>query len=433
MLRKIKKQIKNSVPEWMLIMYHTLNASMAACVYRFPSRKLIVVGITGTKGKTSTSEFTWSVLQHGGGHTTGLIGTAHIYIGEKELPNTIHMTMPSPWLVQKLLRQMVSSGCTHVVLEVSSEGLKQNRHIGIDYDIGVFTNLSPEHLRSHNNSFEEYRKAKGKLFIALANRTYKKIFPTPTGIYNRDDESFSYYYNFPVPHKLVYSCHELEKSGSLDKVKNEFIFNSTQIHVQLPGYFNLYNALAAATVGHACGLQGEQIKKGIEHVQLIPGRMEQVNLGQPFTVYIDYAHERLSMDNLLKTLLAQKKDTARIILLFGAEGGGRDIQKRKDIGLLAHEMADIVIVTNVDPYDDDPMSIITDIGQYVIGGTKIVDENVFLIEDRRQAINKAFSLARENDIVCICGKGAERSMVIGGIAYPWDEQSIVREILNTYI
>ncbi len=428
----IKKQIKNLTPESILTFYHKCNALVASFLYCNPSEKLIVIGITGTKGKTSTSEFTWSVLTHGGHFKTGLIGTAHTYIGETEIKNDMHMTMPSPWYTQKILRRMVRAGCTHAVLEVSSEGLKQYRHLGINYDIGVFTNLSPEHLASHKNSYEEYRKTKSRLFKFISKSKVKKIGVKKTGIFNKDSEDVSHFSNFPIDQKIFYSYSELNQTGSINIQQSTFVFENETIHVQLPGIFNIQNALVSATIGKICGISSEDIKTGIEKLTYIPGRMEKIELGQNFQVYIDYAHEKLSMRNLLETLTTMKKDGGKIIILFGAEGGGRDKTKRKEMGLLAKDMADIVILSNVDPYDDNPKEIIDDIAQYVISDKKIEGQNVFLIEDRKEGIIKAFQLAQNNDIVCICGKGAEKTMVIGGKTIPWDEQKIVRELLTEY-
>jgi UDP-N-acetylmuramoyl-L-alanyl-D-glutamate--2,6-diaminopimelate ligase len=433
MLTLLKKQIKRILPEWLVLFYHSCNAICANSWYGFPSKKLIVIGITGTKGKTSTSEFAWSVLTYGGNHKTGLIGTAHVYIGTQEFPNTFHMTMPNPWYVQKMLRKMIQQNCTHVVLEVSSEGLKQFRHLGIEYDIVVFTNLSPEHLPSHNNSYEEYRRTKSRLFEYTASLPNKKMFNTKIGIFNTDDREVQHFDCFPLREKKYYSLLNLEKDNKVDVNTNTIIIYNTQIQVKIPGRFNIENALAAYTIGIACGISIENIKKGIEHLTYIPGRMEEVVLGQKFRVFIDYAHEKLSMRSLLETLQRIKNPSGKIIILFGAEGGGRDTNKRKEMGLLANTMADMVILSNVDPYDDNPKDIIADIARYVLSDTKVVDSNVFLIEDREAGINKAFSLATEGDIVAICGKGAEKTMIIGGKTIPWDEQKIVRKILEKYI
>lgn len=433
MFSVIKKQIKKLVPESFIIFWHRCNALLAAFWYGNPSQKLIVIGITGTKGKTSTSEFTWSVLTYGGHFKTGLIGTAHTYIGETEMENSMHMTMPSPWYTQKILRQMVKNGCTHVVLEVSSEGLKQERHRGINYDIGVFTNLSPEHLPSHGNSFDKYREAKGKLFAHISHSQPKRIFPKKVSIVNADDEHASYFQSFVIPQKISYSLNDLSKKGLVDREKNSFIYDDQIITVHLPGIFNIQNALASYQIGIACGIEKTHIKEGIEKLSYIPGRMEKVDVGQDFQVFIDYAHEKLSMQNLLTTLIELKKENEKIILLFGAEGGGRDKRKRKEMGTLAKEMADSIILTNVDPYDDNPKEIIDDIAQYIVSEQKHIGENLFLIEDRSEAIKKAFQLAGKNDIVCICGKGAEKTMVIGSKTIPWDEQKIVRVLLKEHI
>lgn len=433
MLSNIKKQLKNFLPENLFIFYHKCNSHLAAFWYGHPSEKMTIIGITGTKGKTSTSEFTWSVLSHGGHLKTGLIGTAHTYIGETEIKNDMHMTMPSPWYTQKILKRMIEEDCTHAVLEVSSEGLKQYRHLGINYDIGIFTNLSPEHLASHKNSYEEYRKTKSRLFEAISKSRVKKMGITKTGIFNKDSEDSVYMSHFPINQKIFYSFQELNQSGAINTTENSFIFEKEKIQVKIPGVFNVQNALVSATIAKVCGVSPTDIKLGIEQVTYIPGRMERVDLGQKFQVYIDYAHEKLSMRNLLETLRTLKQSDGKIILLFGAEGGGRDKTKRKEMGLLARDMADIIILANVDPYDDDPKAIIDDIAQYVISEKNIINKNVFLIEDRKEAIKKAFQLAKNNDIVCICGKGAEKTMVIGGKTIPWDEQKIVRELLTDYI
>lgn len=425
----LKNLIKKIIGEKILLSYHYMNALAAAIWYGFPSEKMTIVGITGTKGKTSSSEFVWSVL-HAGGYTTGLIGTAHVLIGTIELPNMIHMTMPSPWVTQKLLKKMKSAGCTHVVLEVSSEGLKQYRHIGINYDIGIFTNISPEHLPSHNNSFEEYKKAKRRLFEYMSTSQRKPFFNKKISLINGDSDEASYYKAVPLDETILYSLNTYIKEYKIDKEKNTLTFENTSCHIAIPGIFNMYNALVAYHVGRASGISTLDIVKGIESVKCIPGRMEEIfDEKLSFRVFIDYAHEKLSMKNLLETLNNMKVDSHnRVIVLFGAEGGGRDPQKRKDMALLADTYADTIILSNVDPYKDDPETIIQDIAKHITH--KKQNENLFLITDRKEGIHKAFTLAKENDIVCICGKGAEKTMVINGCTIPWDERQIVRDVLR---
>ncbi len=431
MIRLLKKYAKNFIPDKVLCVYHYVHAITAALWYGNPSKSMTIVGITGTKGKTSSSEFAWSVL-NSGGYKTGLIGTAHIMVGDTELENRLHMTMPSPWITQKLLKQMKNSGCTHVVLEVSSEGLKQYRHIGVHYDIAVFTNLSPEHLPSHNNSFEEYKKAKSLLFVYTQKTFKKEAFGfKKISIVNIDSEHGSYYLNIPLDQNLGYSLQEYMIKRDVDIEKNSIKLDGVWCTIKVPGIFNMNNALVGYMVGTTCGLPIEKIKKGIEAVTYIPGRMEEVVMGQSFRVFIDYAHEKLSMENLLTTGKAMKKNGGKIIVLFGAEGGGRDKRKRKEMAIVADTLADYVILSDVDPYDDNPDQIIADIAEHFT--EKKTDENLFLIPDRTEGIKKAFSLAHENDIVFICGKGAEKSMERAGKVTPWDEQKIVRTLLQNHL
>jgi UDP-N-acetylmuramoyl-L-alanyl-D-glutamate--2,6-diaminopimelate ligase len=427
-----KKKLKKIIPSGLLSAYHWGQAILAALYYRFPSKKMIVVGITGTKGKTSSCEFVWSVLS-AGGYKTGLLGTAHILIGTTEIENAFHMTMPSPWIIQKYLAQMRDAGCTHVVLEVSSEGLKQHRHIGIACDIAVFTNLSPEHLSSHGNSFEEYRNTKALLFkhALKINKKNTSCHYTKTNIINKDSSFGEFYYNINQKMSRYYSLEEYKKNQQVDSKNNTIILESTLCHVYIPGEFNLYNALAAYMVGKACGLTINEIRTGIENVVCIPGRMEKIDLGQSFDVYIDYAHEKLSMENLLKTAQNIRNTNGKIIVLFGAEGGGRDKTKRKEMAILADKYADYAILSNVDPYEDDPMEIINDIAQYF--SVKKKEGNLFLIPDRALAIHKAFSLAQKNDVVLICGKGSEKTIQIDGKILPWDERSMVKNLLTNYM
>jgi UDP-N-acetylmuramoyl-L-alanyl-D-glutamate--2,6-diaminopimelate ligase len=388
---------------------------------------MIIVGITGTKGKTSTSEFVFSVLSSKG-DKVGLIGTAHTLIGSVEIPNSIHMTMPSPWVTQKFLKKMLDEGCKYAVLEVSSEGLKQYRHIGINYDIGVFTNLSPEHLPSHNNSFEEYKKAKKVLFYHIKNSKKKSFFNKKVSIVNSDSEFGSYYGDVILDKNIFLSVNALEKEGKVDFKNNIFNINNIEYKVNILGSFNIYNALSAYYVGIECGFSLENIKNGIEGLKFIPGRMEEIILGQDYRVFIDYAHEKLSMESLLENLNNLKKNDGKIIILFGAEGGGRDKRKRKDMALLADKYSDIIIISNTDPYEEDPQNIISDIASHITD--KIKDKSLFLIEDRMKGIDTSFKLAKKDDIVCICGKGAEKTMVLRDKVIPWDERKIIRDVLN---
>jgi UDP-N-acetylmuramoyl-L-alanyl-D-glutamate--2,6-diaminopimelate ligase len=424
MIRKLKNLIRRFTPESVLISYHKALAKLAAALNRYPSKKLFVVGITGTKGKTSTANFVWSVL-NAGGFKTGQIGTANIRMGDRDFLNEYHMTMPSPFVIQKLLKQMVEAGCTHVVMEATSEGMKLYRHIGIDFDAAIFTNLTPEHLPSHGGSFDKYRMEKTKLFTSLKGSE-------TISIVNADSEWGSFYGSFPADKKYTYGINSGEfRANEIQDTTSGVYFtvNNEKYHLSVLGKFNLYNALPAIVLGHALNITYEKIAKGISDLKNIPGRMEQINEGQNFTVIVDYAHEKISMNAVLDTARTMAGSN-KVIVLLGAEGGGRDKSKRQHMGEAAAKKADYVICSDVDPYEDDPYPIANDIAVTAEQFGKKRDENLFVILDRREGIRKALSLARDNDIVVITGKGAEQTMIKYGKTIPWDDRLVVREELK---
>ena len=431
----MKKLLKKLLPEKLVLVYHYFVALFATLYYGFPSKKMIVIGVTGTKGKTSTINFIWSCLTTGG-YKTGIISTANIRIGEKEFLNKYHMTMPGRFTIQKLMAQMVKNSCKFCIVETTSEGIKQSRHIGVYYDIAVFTNLSPEHLEAHGGSFEKYKQMKAKMFAALSS--HKKVIAgkeiEKIIIANKDSEYADYFYNFKADKKIAFAL-----KNKADYVANNIQETNTGVSfevekvifkISILGKFNVYNALPAIIVCRLVGISNYLITKGLEELQTIPGRMEKIDERQNFTVIIDYAHEKESITNILQTANSMKKIGARVIILLGAEGGGRDKAKRPIMGELSAKMADYVIVSNVDPYEDDPKQILEDIAVSSEKFGKIRNKNLFVVEDRRSGINKALSLAKVNDIVLITGKGAEQSIVIGGKRSTWDDRNVVREELQ---
>jgi len=433
----IKSIIKKFIPEQFISLYHLIFAALAAFYYGWPSKKMIVIGITGTKGKTSAANFIWSVLT-AGGHKTGLIGTANIKISEIEMLNKYHMTMPGRFILQKLLRQMADAGCEFVIVETTSEGIKQWRHFGIFYDVAIFTNLTPEHLEAHGNSFEKYKEAKGKMFKIIKNgkrkiingKEIKKII-----IVNYDDPHKEYFLNFPADKKINFGTKEGADFQS-DKIRNtgeglEFLVGSTPYQINISGKFNVYNALPAVAIGSVFGVSSEQIQGGLKSLKNIPGRMEKIDEDQDFTVFVDYAHEKEGMSAVLETASEMAMQSiGKVIVLLGAEGGGRDKAKRPILGEIAAKNADFIVVSNVDPYEDDPKEICEDIAVATEKFGKTRGKNLFIIEDRREGIKKAISLANKNDVVLITGKGSEQSIVIGGRRFPWDDRTVVREELN---
>ncbi|MFH1393220.1 MAG: UDP-N-acetylmuramoyl-L-alanyl-D-glutamate--2,6-diaminopimelate ligase [Patescibacteria group bacterium] len=424
----IKSKIKKLMPERFISFYHFCLAAAASFFYGFPSKKMIIIGVTGTKGKTSAANFIWSVLD-AAGYSTGLLGTANIRIGDIDLPNKYHMTMPGRFILQGLLKKMASAGCKYCIVETTSEGIKQWRHYGIYYDIAIFTNLSPEHLQAHGGSFENYKLAKGKMFAALmkGGKKTKKII-----IANSDSPHAEYYLGFRADKKITYGINKgdfVAKDIHNTSEGLEFSVNNTKFKINILGNFNVYNALPAIVIGFELGIAPEKIKEGLENLKIIPGRMERINEGQNFLIFVDYAHEGEGMNAILDTARDLVKDK-KIIILFGAEGGGRDKAKRPILGEIAAKKADFAVISNVDPYEDEPGEICEDIAKSAEKFGKIRDENLFVIEDRRQGIRKALSLAKENDIVLITGKGAEQSIIIGGKSHPWDDRVVVREELN---
>ena len=429
----MKSFIRRLIPESVIQHYHTFKARTAALWYGYPTKRLIVIGITGTKGKTSTANYVWSVL-HAGHFRVGLIGTANIRIDTDERMNEHHMTMPGPWILQKLFREMLDAGCTHVVMEATSEGMKYNRHLGIIFDYAIFTNLTPEHLPSHGGSFERYKSEKTKLFQALTHprkvidgRTVKTV-----NIVNADSDHAPVFASFEADmHQsfglVVGDVHAQNVAEHTHGVK--FSYQDALFELSIPGLFNVYNALPAIIVGHCEQIPTALIQQGLRDLSLIPGRMERIDAGQPFTLIVDYAHEKVSMNGVLDTARAMSPD-GKIIVLLGAEGGGRDKAKREHMGIAAGKKADYVILSNVDPYEDDPQEIVDDIAQHVRKEGKVDGENLFCILDRRDGIRKALSLAHDGDVVLLTGKGAEQSMIIGGKAIPWDDRTITQELLQ---
>lgn len=438
-----KSKIKKLIPEQFISLYHLALAALAAFYYGWPSKKMIVIGITGTKGKTSAANFIWSVLT-AGGQRTGLIGTANIRIGEIEMLNRYHMTMPGRFILQKLLKQMLDAGCKFAVVETTSEGIKQWRHFGIFYDVAIFTNLTPEHLEAHDNSFERYKEAKGRMFKTLYHGSHKIIEGYEIKkiiIVNYDDLHKEYFLNFPADKKITFGTIE-GTDFQAEKIKLtgnglEFFVDSTLYGINILGKFNVYNALPAVVIGSVFDISNKRIYEGLRSLKNIPGRMEKIDEGQEFAIFVDYAHEKEGMSAVLETAreIAEESigfpsQARKVIVLLGAEGGGRDKAKRPILGEIAAKNADFVVISNVDPYEDNPKEICEDIAVAAEKFGKIRNENLFIIEDRREGIKKAISLASKNDVVLITGKGSEQSIVIHGKRYPWDDRIVVREELN---
>ncbi len=426
----IKKLLRKIVPESAILASHKVRGVAAAYYYGFPSRRMVIIGVTGTKGKTTTSHLIARILEEAG-YTVGLLSTVMFKIGKKEWANETNMGTLPPFQLQKLIKDMADAGCQYAVIETTSHSLAQNRVYGIDYAVAVFTNLTHDHLDYHK-TFEEYRAAKGKLFAHKPALT----------VVNIDDKNGSYFYRFPADKKLTYGieaqAHVIAKKIFYDKAatRSEFTLvgptGEIAIESSLPGRFNVYNILAAATVALGLGINLATIKESIKKLSSVKGRMERVDLGQPFTVIVDYAHTPDSFEKIYDTLRPATK--GKIIHVFGATGD-RDKTKRPIMGAIAGRNADVVIVTDDETYTENNLQIIDEIAAGVPRGASkikpmVKDKNFFLIADRREAIAKALSLAKKDDVVLLTGMGALTHRVIGTAHVPWVEQDVVTEELK---
>jgi UDP-N-acetylmuramoyl-L-alanyl-D-glutamate--2,6-diaminopimelate ligase len=389
---KIKKIIKKLLPSFLLKFYHYNLALLGAVLYCFPgySRKIKIIGVTGTSGKSTTTDLICKIFEQAGFRVASF-STVRFKIADKEWKNELKMTMPGRMKVQKFLRQALSANCQFAVLEVSSEGIKQFRHKFINFDCAIFTNLSPEHIESHGG-FENYRNEKLKLFRATKN----------IHIINADDKNSEYFLKIPAKKIIKFSAKDNEKY---------------KLDLKLQGEFNLMNALAALNVVEAYGVNIEVCKKVLESARGIPGRMEIIQK-EPFLVVVDYAHTPEQLEAVYKSF-----EGKNLVCVLGSCGGGRDKWKRPVLGEIAKKYCKEIIITNEDPYDENPMDIINQVAEKEPGAEKI--------SDRKEAIKKAIKLANPGEAVIITGKGSEPWMCVeNGKKIPWDDRKITRDSLK---
>jgi len=411
-LRQIKKVIPTSVFNFFQPFYHYAMAFCGAVCYRFPSRKITVIGVTGTKGKSSTTEFLNSIFE-ADGKKTAMVNGIRFKVGDVSKPNLFKMTMPGRMFIQKKIRQAVRQKCDVFILEITSEGAKQFRNKFICLNALIFTNLSPEHIEAHG-SYENYREAKLSIARALQNSPKKKR----AIIANIDDIEGEKFLAFDIPHKIPVSLNDAKPFIAINEGFS-FTFNGQRIESRLPGTFNIYNAFMAAKCAEFFGVRTASIKAGIEKVSKIRGRMEKIEAGQNFDVYVDYAHTADSLKQAYHSLEGKK-----LICVLGSTGGGRDKWKRPEMGTVADKYCSEIILTNEDPYDEDPRQIIDE----VASGIKNKTPNI--IPDRREAIRKSLSLAEQGRTVIITGKGTDPYiMEENGKKTPWDDARVVREEL----
>ncbi len=413
MIKKTLQKLKIAVS-----LYHLLYAFLGALFYRFPSSKIKVIAVTGTNGKSTTVDLIARAFKEGG-YRVAAFSSVKFEIAGKEEPNLYKMTMPGRAVIQKLLRKAVKEKCDVAIMEVTSEGIKQHRHRFINIDTACFTNLSPEHIESHGG-FDSYKKEKGKLFKAT-----KK-----THVINVDDENADYYLSFPAQEKITYGIKNEKAQIRATDVRNldkgiSFTVDKEEYKLGLSGKFNAYNALVAIALAKKEKIEDKHIKNALEKANLVPGRMDEV-ISSPFRAIIDYAVTPVTLEIVYQELL-ENYSPQNLICVLGSCGGGRDKWKRPVLGEIAAKHCNRVIVTNEDPYDEDPEEII----DAVISGSGGKGEKII---DRREAIRAALSGAKEGDVIVFTGKGNEPWMCLaGGKKIEWDEKRIIQEELNKII
>lgn len=411
-LRVIKKFIPRGLFRRLQPVYHYILAFSGALFYRFPSRHLNVVAVTGTKGKTSTVELINAILERAG-YRTALSSTVRFKIDTDSHPNTYKMSLPGRFFLQRFLQKAVKAGCRYAVIEMTSEGAKQFRHKFVSLDALVFTNISPEHIESHG-SFENYLNAKLSIGKALA----KSKKPNRVLVANRDDEHGSDFLSLPVPETRSFG-EEDAKPYEIRKEGISLTWEKTPMTLHLSGMFNLYNALAAATYAKTQNISHHVIAEALSSFTSIPGRVERIIEDQDFTVIVDYAHTPDSLEKLYQVF-----DHTRLICVLGSTGGGRDRWKRPVMGRIAEAYCEDIILTEEDPYDEDPQHIVEEI----IAGMR---KKPTVIEDRREAIAEALARAGTGDAVLITGKGTD-PYIMGpsDTKTPWSDAQVTREELR---
>lgn len=422
--KTLKRLMPQAVFDWADPLGHGLEALTAAAVNGFPGYRTRVIGITGTNGKTSTAALTAKIFETAG-YVVGLSTTAIYQIGDEHFANDRNVTVTNPWELQRLLGRMHKAGVTVVILEVTSHALAQNRIAGIHFEAVALTNITQDHLDYHR-TMERYAAAKSKLF----RRRKLKL-----SVLNADDPSFSKLAQLPAKKHLSYSLDgeaslqalaiTVKSDGSDFKLK--YLGEEIPVHLQLPGRFNVDNALAAAGLALGLGVSIEQVVDGLASLDAVPGRMEQISAGQPFAVIVDYAHTTDALQNLYSTL--RSITSGRLIVILGA-AGDRDRTKRPIMGKLAAELCDYVILTDEEAYSENPADIIAAIEPGVNAGGGINGKTYEIIEDRREAIKRAFSLAKPGDTVALTGMGHQSYRIAKGVKSPWDERAVARELLR---
>ena len=412
----VERKLPVELPQVLVEDARAAMSYMAQCFYGYPARGMRGVGITGTKGKTTTSFLVREIARHAG-YKVGLMGTVCTSIGDKEEPASL--TTPDPIDVQSLLARMRDAGCDFYVMEVSAHALDLRKLVGMQFDQGVFTNFSQDHL-DYFGTMETYRKAKEKFFTPFYIRH---------AVVNADDEAAPHMlgkvetttFGVSKPADAYANDIEIHESGV------SFVMSWKDVrlplHLHISGIFNVYNSMAAAVACLEMGMDPEKVKEGLEAVTVVPGRIEPLPTHTPYRVILDYAHSPASLESILKTI--REFTRGRLICLFGC-GGGRDKEKRPIMGEISGRLADFSILTSDNPRLEQPMDILNAIE----AGIKPTGAPYVVIENRREAIRYAMQMGKPGDVIVLAGKGHETYQDIGGQKLPFDEKVVVRELLH---
>ncbi|MDD5213431.1 MAG: UDP-N-acetylmuramoyl-L-alanyl-D-glutamate--2,6-diaminopimelate ligase [Candidatus Gracilibacteria bacterium] len=424
----IKKLISLDSP--IRIIYHKIKAVIASYYYGFPSKGMTIIGVTGTNGKTTTTNIIARALVQAG-EKVFMFSTINYMMGDETYVNNLKMTTPDPFLLQKLLKEARDKGCKYAVIETSSHSLFYNRVWGIDYDIAVLTNITQDHLDLHK-TMDNYVKTKLSLFRNLI-RFGRKQGVKKTAIINYDSAYRDLFLNETYDSLYTYGS-DLKVDLRPENIKSEFDGTSfsvriagtdMQIKTRLRGDFNVYNILAAIGVLLSVGIRPEQIEKSIANISGVAGRLEEVDNLEGIKIFVDYAHTADALENVLSTV-RNIKGVKKIITVFGATGD-RDKTKRPIMGKVVSELSDVVILTQDDDYSEKTEDIINDVRP---GIDRKEGEDFWIITDRENAIRTALVMAEAGDIVLVAGKGDEHTMITNDGAIIWHDKDVIGKILN---
>lgn len=409
-------------------------AHLSAAFYDFPGRSMMVIGVTGTDGKTTTSNIIYEILRSAG-LRAGIISTVNAVIGDEVIDTGFHVTTPEAPDVQYILAKMRDAGLTHVVLEATSHGLAQERVTACEFDIGVVTNITHEHLDFHG-TYEAYRLAKARLFRHLEDTVEKRQGNPRLAVFNRDDSSFEFLNEFVRGRRLTYSIagkadfQARNIQYSADGLRFELLTGDgrrAEFSSRLVGDYNVSNILAAvAAVNGGLGIDLDTAVQGVDRLEAVAGRMEAIDLGQDFLAIVDFAH---TPNALRQTLLAARAMSGgRLIAVFGS-AGLRDREKRRLMAECSAQLADVTILTAEDPRSESLEAILEEMVQAAVKRGAVEGVNMFRVADRGEAIRLGVQLAVAGDMLFALGKGHEQSMCFGETEYPWDDRTAMRAAL----